>query len=121
MARPIEDLKIKLLGMYWHDDDGPAAQALIEPSQSNCLGFWFCGVVPKHLSSQPAANDIVTPETKAFLRYLATPAGQQPFKPLSDHYGLTRDAYHGSVNIDYYLPSIGVTADVADRDRQSEI
>jgi iron complex outermembrane receptor protein len=109
VAKPIENLKIKALGIYWHDDDGPSAQALILPSQSNCLGFWFCGTVPDRLSSQPAANTLVTPAIQRLLAYLGTPAGQQVFKPLNNKYGLVRDAYHASIGIDYYVPSIKAT------------
>jgi iron complex outermembrane receptor protein len=106
---PNEDVKIKALGMYWRDDDGPSAQELIEPSQSNCLGFWFCGQVPGRLATQPAANDLVTPAISRLLAYLGTPAAQQAFKPLNDGYGLVREGYHASVNADYHIAAIDST------------
>ncbi len=110
VARPVDDLKIKALGMFWHDDDGPSAQELIEPSQSNCLGFWFCGVVPKPLPSQPASNDLVTPPMARLLQALGTPDAQQAFRPLNSGYGLVRNGYHGSVNVDYDFENLGFTA-----------
>ena len=108
-ATPNENLKIKALGMYWRDNDGPSAQELIETSQSNCLGFWFCGQVPDRLATQPAANDLVTPAISRLLSYLATPAAQQAFKPLKNGYGLEREGYHASLNADYTIEAIGAT------------
>jgi iron complex outermembrane receptor protein len=102
------DLSFKVHGMYWHDDDGPSAQALIYPGQSNCDSGWFCGQVPGPVPGQPAANTVVTPQIAAFLAY-AGKANGMPFNALTNHYGLVRDAYHGSASIDYYVPEWGVT------------
>ncbi len=114
LITPNEDLRIKLLGLYWHDDDGPSAQELIVPSQRDCLpqdgvDTWFCGTVPDRLSNQPAANDLVTPQVQALLNTLASKSGLQVFKPLNNSYGLVRNAYHGSATIDYHINAIGAT------------
>ncbi len=108
VAHPDENLTIKLHGMYWHDDDGPSAQYLVFPSQSDCLSGWFCGQVPGPLPGQPSLNTVVTAPVKAFIAYAGKTNGL-PFNSLTNHYGLVRDAYHGSAGIDYYVPSWGVT------------
>jgi iron complex outermembrane receptor protein len=122
---PNENLKISVLGLYFHDDDGPSAQALIYPSQSNCYGYWYCGTVPNYESgTQPATNDYVSPAVTRFLNFLSTPGSKQLFKPLKDNYGLARDAYHGSINVDYRLPNYGLTLSSitsADDQRFSEL
>jgi iron complex outermembrane receptor protein len=106
---PNDKLKVKVLGLYFHDDDGPSAQEEITPDQSNCLDGSFCGTVPGRLSTQPAVNDLVTPSIQRFLNHLGTAAGNQVFKPMNTKYGLVRDGYHGSVNVDYNFDD-GITA-----------
>jgi iron complex outermembrane receptor protein len=104
--KPIENLKIKAFGSYFHDDDGASAQAFIGPDQANCLGgTWFCGVNPTPKSTTPAANTLIDAPTQAFLAAVSKNGlGAAP-----DKYGLKRDAYHASLGIDYYVPSLSLT------------
>lgn len=103
VAKPVENLKIKALYMYWADRDGPSAQAFIGPAQANCLGgTWFCGTVPDAAGRQPAANTVVDAPLSAFLAKAAS--GVSLFNP-PNKFGLQRDAYHWNVGIDYDVPS----------------
>jgi iron complex outermembrane receptor protein len=113
--KPTEDLKIKAMGMFWEDRDGPAAEGYIYPSQSNCatgngLRF-FCGQVPSLLGNTPAANDIVDPFITSLLQGAANSTRtvdglnfQFPSK-----YGLDRNASHVSFGLEWHIVPLGVT------------
>lgn len=106
LAKPVENLRVKGLVMYFHDDDGPSAQALIAPSQRNCLnGTWFCGRISDLLPTTPAANTVIDQPMRNFIDAL----DRQAVVDAPDHYGLVRDAWHGNLNIDYYVPSLRAT------------
>ena len=115
VAHPIDNLKVTLFGMMWHDSDGPSAQAQLFassqfssgiPVSSNCTiagSPYICGTVSHWPSVFPSANTLVDSTVAAMLNqkgYLTKP---------NSKFGLERDAYHGSAGIEYYLESLGVT------------
>jgi iron complex outermembrane receptor protein len=117
--KPIQDLTIKLFGVYWEDNDGLGPTGLVQPSQGNCHfpsgvsangqpfsgGEYYCGTLPNLLPGQPSARTTYTSEDAAMLG--AT--GDLLAPNYLSRWGLKRDAYHLSSNIDYTIPSLGIT------------
>ena len=128
--KPSEDFKIKALGMYWEDDDGPGAQALYRPAQSNCRlpsGYaWYCGSVGAIPARQPAANtqvDSFIQGLVAFANSTVASTGAPGFT-VPNKFGLKRKAYHWSVGIDYHIAALGASVSTltsADSDQWGEL
>jgi iron complex outermembrane receptor protein len=120
-ARPVENLTIKAFGMIFQDDDGPAATgALISTgagafNQGNCTVSgtpFFCGTLPGLTSASPAQNTTIVPGVNfANLSrvFLASPGGILHGGDLVNHFGLKRNAYHGDINVEYDVPSLGLS------------
>jgi iron complex outermembrane receptor protein len=115
VAHPIDDLKVTLFGMMWHDSDGPSAQAQVFassqfapniPVSANCTiqgSPYICGTVSKWPSVFPSANTLIDSQVSQMLNqkgYLTKP---------NSSFGLERDAYHGSAGLEYLVQSLGVT------------
>jgi iron complex outermembrane receptor protein len=78
---PTANFNMKIYGKYFHDDDGPAATAYLQPGQYNCgLGTaattgvnyvngknYFCGNVPKFNQSSLGINTQIAPAMLAAL------------------------------------------------------
>lgn len=106
--KPLGNLSIKLYGVYWQDNDGPGPTGVILPSQSNCLfqgGPYFCGTLPGLLPGQPSINTAYNAGTAAQL----SATGNVLPPDFLDHWGLERHAYHVASNVDYVIPSVGIT------------
>jgi iron complex outermembrane receptor protein len=128
-AKPIENLTIKVYSEYLQDDDGPAATGILiagfpygtistpaasiaKFTQGNCTIAgtpWFCGTLPGLISSaSPAQTTTLTP---SLLSVINTPVGNIiPASQSVQGFGLKRDAFHSDANVEYYMPSLGLTA-----------
>jgi iron complex outermembrane receptor protein len=116
VARPVDNLKIKYFGQMLTDMDGPAATGVLLvdqtgaiPGQSNCTvagSPFFCGTLPGLPSTSPAQSDIMTP---ALAQYLAAPGKIIPASSSVKGFGLYRRSYDSTLNVDYFLPSLGLT------------
>lgn len=111
VARPVDNLKIKLVGLFWNDNDGPSAQVQTAPSQANCFVTYYCGTAPKYLPTYPAANTVVDQFVKGYItnQFGKINSNLYNFNNALDHYGLNRDAFHASANVDYYVEKYGFT------------
>jgi iron complex outermembrane receptor protein len=114
---PTDNFKVKAFGMMWADDDGPSAQGQIlskDPATGkviygNCFNnSYVCGTVGALDPAQPAANTQVDSKIQNFINQIQGPLLQQ-IEPLPSHYGLQRQAYHYSVDAEYYFESLGFT------------
>jgi iron complex outermembrane receptor protein len=121
VAKPVDGLKIKAMGLYSQDRDGAPANGLISAydvrgtdgsllvkGQSNCsftvndtVNPYMCGTV-RDLSLLPSANTAL--DTYA-ANFLSNPKGRL-FPSLKD-YGLARNYYHLHLNIDYEIGDSG--------------
>ncbi len=117
--KPIENLTVKLFGVYWQDNDGLGPTGLVQPSQGNCHfpsgvgsngqpfsgGEYYCGTLPNLLPGQPSARTTYTSQDYSMLGA----SGDLLAPNFLSRWGLKRDAYHLSSNIDYTIPSLGIT------------
>jgi len=121
-ARPIENLTIKAFGTIFQDHDGPAATGALVASpgssfnQSNCTVAgtpFFCGTLPGLLSGvSPAQNTTISPGVNfanLSQAFLANQGGILQGHNLVNGFGLKRNAYHGDINAEYDIPSLGLS------------
>ena len=124
IARPVENLTIKAYGMFLRDDDGPAATGVYLATgagafnQGNCAiagsatTNFFCGTLPKlNRAITPAQVTTISPTVNfknVTQSFLANPGGIVSGSDLVKGFGLRRNAYHGDLNINYDIPSLGV-------------
>jgi iron complex outermembrane receptor protein len=121
IAKPIDGLKIKALGLYSQDRDGAPANGLISAydvkgtdgstivkGQSNCsfvvngvTNPTMCGTL-RNLSLKPSANTTLDSYASNFLN---NPKGR--LMPGLNDYGLMRDYYHLHLNVDYEFGDSG--------------
>jgi iron complex outermembrane receptor protein len=113
-AKPIDNLTIKAFAMWLQDNDGPSASGEYLTSgagaftQSNCTVAgtpFLCGTLPKLSSASPAQNTTITPAVR---KLLANP-GDLTNKDSVQRFGLKRDASHVDLNINYDVPSFGLS------------
>ncbi len=113
-AKPVENLTIKAFAMWLQDNDGPSASGEYLTSgagaftQSNCTVAgtpFLCGTLPKLTSATPAQNTTITPAVRAFL---ANPGGLTN-KDSVQQFGLKRDASHVDLNVNYDIPTLGLS------------
>lgn len=108
---PSSNLKVKLFGQYWRDDDGPGAMAKFTAKDFNCnagLGTaknYMCGTLPAFSEKRLAANIVIDPLFRRAI--LENSAGL--LRPLYDNRGIDgggvkRNAFHANLAIDYTLP-----------------
>ena len=114
VARPTDDLRVKLFSFYADDNDGPAINAKFGPAYFNCnpgAGPYICGAAPSIGPGTIGENTSLTPLLKAELLHNSTGVLTPVF---SDNLGLNHGGsvthtFHGSVVIDYDIESIGAT------------
>ncbi|OFI36263.1 TonB-dependent receptor [Alteromonas lipolytica] len=111
LATPTEDLTIKAFGFYSHDDDGPAASALVAAynindysgnrlvsAQSNCEinggNPYICGELPAKVD--PLSYNTRLPEDSV----LKVPSLRLTDLDIND-YGMERETYHAHLVVDY--------------------
>jgi iron complex outermembrane receptor protein len=128
-AKPIDNLTIKLYALMFQDKDGPAATGLLLGSgaygQGNCAinsMTYFCGVLPGlNATVTPAQNTTVTP---SIAKFLANPGGIISPSDTVKGFGLKRNSSHADMNIQYEIPSVGLTLTYLasyDQDKWSEL
>jgi iron complex outermembrane receptor protein len=135
---PSESLKIKAMGMYSEDDDGPSAQGMLSayeiranngavniparsgnsngtiivPGLANCTlngtNPFICGALPSLPAGFSPAQNTI--EDALLARILASPT-QRVTNPKrgTKGYGLVREYYHLHLNVDYELGDTGIT------------
>jgi iron complex outermembrane receptor protein len=114
-AKPIDNLTVKAYGLWFENNDGPAATGVYQAaagsfSQGNCTIAgtpFFCGTLPGlNYAITPAQNTTVTPTLSNFL---ANPGGIIPQSDTVKNFGLKRIAYHTDLSVEYVIPNIGLT------------
>lgn len=119
LTTPTDDLTIKAFGFFSHDEDGPAASALISAynindysgnllvtGQSNCEinggNPYICGVIPDKVD--PISYNTRLPEGSP----LADPSLRMSDLDLTD-YGMERKTVHAHLVVDYEIGDTGFT------------
>jgi iron complex outermembrane receptor protein len=130
LFRPTENLKVRVFGKYWKDDDGPAATPYIYPSQYNCnatqagytvTGLQFvggknyvCGTLPAFTNASLSINtaipasvaSVLGARSPATISGLANKVGNlAPEDFTLDHLGLKRTGYALHSLVHYDLPA----------------
>jgi iron complex outermembrane receptor protein len=112
-AKPIDNLTVKIFGLYMQERDGPAAtgQELANAgafSQGNCTvagSPYFCGTLPAlNYAISPAAYTAVNAQLAA---NLAKPGILKGIGPTG--YGLAANTWHADFTVDYAEPHTGLT------------
>lgn len=124
VAKPLDGLKIKAMGLYSQDRDGAPANGLISAYDvtgsdgstivkglANCSfkisetlsNPYMCGTM-RELSLRPSANTTLDSYASNFLN---NPKGR--LMPSLKDYGLARNYYHLHLNIDYDIGDSGFT------------
>lgn len=123
LAQPTDELTIKAFGFMSHDEDGPAAAALLSAvdlfdvagnkvvtGQSNCTlgpasGPYFCGELPTKVDPI-TYNTNASDALKAFLK---NPTGRIIDTDRLSNYGMDRETYHGHIVVDWEIGDTGFT------------
>lgn len=121
--KPVENLTIKAFALRFQDRDGAPATGMLlaQPGsrfdQSNCTVAgvpYICGTIPGLIRSVSPSQITKVVQTSNGLNlsqaFLNDPGGVLKKDDLVDGFGLLRNAWHGDLNIEYAIPSLGLTA-----------
>jgi iron complex outermembrane receptor protein len=120
LAKPTENLTLRVFGLGWHDDDGPGPLGKFARPDYNCdagLGRglnYLCGKVPGKTSLVPASNVVMDPLFRS--QVIDNPNVPLLFDDLvQTEAGMKRRAYHvhGGLTWDTPFAPVSVSALVA--------
>lgn len=118
VATPIDNLKIKVFGMFWHDSDGPGPVGKYTAANWNCNAGaapagtlnYYCGTLPSVNLATVGMNTAIDPLFQSVILNNSAHLLSPILPNFDDHGGLERLAYHWHANITYDIAGLTLTS-----------